>query len=66
MTGLDAERCHLLEIACIITDDQLDVIARVWIITISLLLLFSLANIHLHFAILLFLNINLQGNSVPL
>lgn len=27
MTGLDVEKCHLLEVACVITDDQLNVIA---------------------------------------
>jgi len=29
MTGLDAEKCHLLEVACIITDDQLNIVAKV-------------------------------------
>jgi len=29
MTGLDAEKCHLLEVACIITDGQLNVVAKV-------------------------------------
>lgn len=28
MTGLDVQTCHLLEIACIITDDQLNIIAK--------------------------------------
>jgi len=30
MTGLDVEKCYLLEVACIITDDQLNIIAKVW------------------------------------
>ncbi|XP_013793105.1 oligoribonuclease, mitochondrial-like [Limulus polyphemus] len=28
MTGLDIETCHILEIACLITDDKLDLIAE--------------------------------------
>lgn len=29
MTGLDVEKCHLLEVACLVTDDQLNVVAEV-------------------------------------
>jgi len=29
MTGLDVELCYMLEVACIITDAQLNVIAKV-------------------------------------
>jgi oligoribonuclease (3'-5' exoribonuclease) len=29
MTGLDVETCHLLEVACTITDDQLNIVAEV-------------------------------------
>lgn len=28
MTGLDIETCHLLEVACLITDDQLNIVAE--------------------------------------
>ncbi|ESO03265.1 hypothetical protein HELRODRAFT_173544 [Helobdella robusta] len=28
MTGLDVDKCHLLEIACLITDDQLNIVAE--------------------------------------
>jgi len=29
MTGLDIDTCHLLEVACLITDDQLNIVAEV-------------------------------------
>jgi len=29
MTGLDVEQCRLLEVACVITDEQLNIIAKV-------------------------------------
>jgi len=36
MTGLDVEKCHLLEVACIITDDELNVIAKVCCCSLTL------------------------------
>ena len=61
MTGLDVEICHLLEVACIITDDQLNVIAKVWITTSPsciYLFTYSQTNILLsHFAALFIFNI---------